>query len=347
MAQSCSAGACVALCLGDWRTEVIDSVTAYGNEESYPSLAADGAGGLHVSYHDRLDASTSRLRYAEKAPGGGWSPVTVDSGGSFGAPSALALDGGRGAHIAYFGLNQYLFYAFRPFGGAWSTELLGDAFADSSVCLAVDAAAGVHVAYDNGFLGYAYRASGAATWSSATVDPVDGLGCSLLVEPSGRVDVSYGTVAIDGTNLVFAALPAGGTWSRTVVDANDAPITTSLVMDPMGGLHVGYDDQSALQYAHRSAGGAWSVSPSPFAAEGHAPSMAVDASNGIHVAYGAMTSHSVRHAYRSILGTWSDEAVDASASVGLRSSLAIDPSGGLHIAYTVGTRVMHAFRACP
>ena len=61
-------------------------------------MASKPIGGVHVSYTDRPGRT---LRYAYRAPAGGWTVAVVD-GESLAMTSDLAVDSRGGAHIVYW-----------------------------------------------------------------------------------------------------------------------------------------------------------------------------------------------------------------------------------------------------
>jgi hypothetical protein len=86
-------------------------VDAVGDVGLHPSMAADSAGGVHITYSDE---GNLRLRYAYLPPGSStFFPETADTGG-VGKFSAVGVDSNGGVHVAYVDQsNKDVKYAFR------------------------------------------------------------------------------------------------------------------------------------------------------------------------------------------------------------------------------------------
>ena len=200
---------CAASCTtaANWQTVVVDQTGFVG---AYTSLAVDGSGRVHVSYQGDAD-----LKYATCPAGctvaANWTNVAVDQTGYAGAYSSLAVDGSGRLHVSYF------------------EETKGD-------------------------LRYATCAADcttAANWQTVAADETGDIGysASLAVDGSGRLHVSYA----DFTNgdLKYATCAADCTspssWQTTALDHTGnlgGEDYTSLAVDPSGGVHVSYFDDT-------------------------------------------------------------------------------------------------------
>jgi hypothetical protein len=92
-----------------WHSETIDGT---GNVGYYTSIALDGDGYPHISYHDMV---FNDLMYAYK-DAGGWHTVTVDDS-SAGEHTSITLDGDGNPHIGYKDDNNWLKYAYYQAAG--------------------------------------------------------------------------------------------------------------------------------------------------------------------------------------------------------------------------------------
>jgi hypothetical protein len=250
---------CAAVCHtseASWQTVTVDTTGSVG---TFTSLAVQASGRVHLTYHDITNAN---LKYATCAGAcaiaANWQLVTVDTTGSVGQYTSLAVEASGRLHVTY----------------------LDDTNAD---------------------LKYATCAAGcttAANWQTVTVDgsgAAVGTGPSVVVGAGGRLHVSY----YDGTNddlkyaTCNAACGTAANWQVVTVDgAGLVGMYNSLAVDGNGRLHVSYfgETNSDLKYAT--------------------------------CAVACATA-----------GNWRFVAVDATGSVGEYTSLAVDGSGRLHVSY--------------
>jgi hypothetical protein len=86
---------------GTWVTEVVHPVVAGGGPiGQHNSLAIHPVSGrLHVAYFDAVQGD---LRYARKDPGGVWVRRLIDSAGTVGRDTSIAVDGSEVVHISYY-----------------------------------------------------------------------------------------------------------------------------------------------------------------------------------------------------------------------------------------------------
>ncbi|MFN0150589.1 MAG: FlgD immunoglobulin-like domain containing protein [bacterium] len=278
---------------GVWSVELVDIANDVG---TWSSLAFDGAGWPHISYHDQTFGD---LRYAVRAESG-WQIEVVDQSGVVGRHTSLALTSAGEPAIAYYDVTNRALKFARKTAGAWSIETAHRIDAANSVgeycSLALGADALPRIAYAHvataggtGSLRYAWK-NGAA-WSRETVDA-----------PSG---------AQAGTHA-------------------------SLALDAAGNPHVSYYAASAgdLKYAER-VGGAWTVEGVDLfnADAGHWSSIGVQSTGASVIAYYEPTTTSAKYAIRSG-GAWFADLLDgANSSAGLYTSLDIAPDDGIIVAY--------------
>jgi hypothetical protein len=198
-----------------WACDVVDNT---GNVGGYTSLALDALGQPNISYCRLTGASLTQcddLKYAIKL-GGTWHYQTVDSVGSVGAHSSLAVEGGpsyedMSQHISYYDqTNQQLKYCWGT-GAMWKCEVVDStANVGGYTSLALDTLGQPNVSYcklgalsftDCDDLKYAVKLSG--TWHYQTVDSGGKVGAysSLVVEggPSYE-DMSQHISYYDQTN---------------------------------------------------------------------------------------------------------------------------------------------------
>jgi hypothetical protein len=255
-----------------------------------------------------------------------WSIKVVRWTGNATQP-ALAIDATGRLHASFFDLDT-LYYASRT--TRWRTEVVDAAIpfeSDDSPpeAIAVDAAGGVHIAYEAGHaIRYAHKAPGGTFVTETIEDNLNLLaGPSVALGAGGEVHVAYGTFDLDTAYVRHAARAPGGGWTLGTIgtDASDV----SLAVDGQGAWH-------ALDRGYLEPGS----HPLPV---GGANAMAVDPANGIHV---VAEDGDVDHAVLLPGGTWSSVATLDHSSIGqgfdsrVRPAIAVDGSGGVHIAYQIG-----------
>jgi len=147
---------------GNWNSVAVDSD---GDVGRYTSLALDSGNNPRISYQD---GGTLDLKYAWCDTGCddpvNWNRVTVDSAGTVGTDTSLALDSSGNPRISYYG-NDTLKYAWCDTGcndpGNWNREIVDNA-ADSVgayTSLKLDSSDSPHISYydlTNGNLKYTY-----------------------------------------------------------------------------------------------------------------------------------------------------------------------------------------------
>jgi hypothetical protein len=275
-----------------------------------------------------------------------WSINTLDSTGSIGGDSSIAVDDEKGIHISYGdSTNLDLKYAYKPNGGDWgiySIDTLDDVGRYTSLDL--DSANGVHISYyddTNDDLKYAYKANG-GSWDIQTIDAVDnvGFGCSLVVDSSDGIHISYGYYDGIDYDLKYIHKPSGGSWTNQTVDSFGNVTRSSIAVDDSGGVHISYhnttiQDETKLKYAYKPNGGGWSFYTIDNIGSNSdlTTSLAIDDGKGVHVSYHEETNDDLKYAYKPNGGDWTNYTVDSSGSVGSWNSLAMDGSNGVHISY--------------
>jgi hypothetical protein len=341
----------------DWVIETVDSGGGAGVVGLDTSLALyDGK--PHISYHD---ASNGHLKYA-RWTGSAWEIQTADDGGNVGGYTSLALDAAGNPYISYWDVSGDDLRMARHVGGSggncgtnndWWCETAddtGDVGRDTS--LALDASGNPHISYHdatNAVLKYAHKLeSQGEGWWSVVVDsvPVTGGHTSLVLDGSGQPHISY----YDFTNVILRMAEyvgsSGGNcgpnndWScETADDMGDVGGHTSLALDTLGQLHIGYYGAGSrtLKYAHKLEGeGWWSVELDSRGDVGLYTSLALDVNDKPHFSYYDATYRDLMYA-RWTDSSWVIERVDDEGDVGKYTSLALDEFDQPHISYCDST----------
>lgn len=260
---------------------------------------------------------------------------TVDTTGSVGRWTSIALSATRTPHIAYTGgPNGNVIYAVRN-GANWATEIV-DTVGWQYTSLALDGNGNPHITYFDEFnsdLKYAIKTDG--DWYTETIDAAGFIGrwTSLAIDVQGTPHVSY----LDETNHDLKyAVKTGGTWSTETVDAAGwVGFHSSLALDAQGKPHVSYLDQTNddLKYASKI-GGIWvTETVDEVYTVGENSSLEIDTQGDPHVSYYNLTNGDLKYAVKRG-GIWSTEVVDSTGDVGRYTSISLDAAGNPHISYT-------------
>ncbi len=301
------------------------------------------------------------LTLAQPASALTWDTDTVDSAGSVGWWTSIALDSSGGPHISYFDrINLNLKYARQLLPWLWVTETVDSAGRVGEFSsLALDPSGYPHITYldfvamNNRDLKYARKLPGGG-WKAETVDSEGDVGWfpSIAVDSSGQPHISYYDFdnGSGAGKLKYATRSTSGGWSIETVDsAGDVGAYTSIALDSSGRPHISYFDftNGNLKYARRACtrvdgkSGAlgifcfWSkVTVDTADVVSGFTSIALDSSGLPHISYTVFGGgySEVKYARRFSSGSWSLETVDT-GGVGMQTSVALDSSGLPHISY--------------
>lgn len=305
-----------------WAPTPVDEA---GNTGTGSSLALDAAGARHVTYYDVTNAD---LRYATcagpcDAPGG-WTSVSVDTVGTVGQYSSLAIQDGGRLHVLYF-FDDTDDLRYATCGGDCTT---------------------------------------AANWTVITVESdgtIGLLGISLLVEDNGRLHASY--YDLTDAQVAYATCGAActtpGNWTSTLIDdSGGSAYNSSLARDGAGRLHLVYyhvfdlDLRYATCAAQCATSANWTAI-TPLATDdflGPYGSLAVDGAGRLHVSYSNGTGGSL--GYATCTGSctdvlnWEEVTVDATDLVGIYNSLEVGGDGRVHVAYYDSTNDDLKYATC-
>jgi hypothetical protein len=280
LARSILLMACLFLGFGLGRAEgqtFQTSVVATGNPRfvgQYCSVA-EVAGHPAVSYYDDTADDLKFARATSPDGSGNWIITTVDSAGSVGFDTSLAIVDGRPA-ISYtsLGLLRFAINSAADGSGNWTTQSV--AFYSSS---AIDYGTSLAVvdgrpaiSFLNGSTGdlmfvMAATANGTGNWTTQTVDATNYTGLySSLAVVDGRPAISYhDSTAGDLKFAINSAADATGNWTLTTVDSTNFTGCYSSLAVIDGKPAIGYLDPSfnRVRFAINSAAdatGNWTTS---------------------------------------------------------------------------------------
>ncbi len=142
------------------------------------------------------------------------------------------------------------------------------------------------------------------------------------------------TEATPPTTSVAQVATTDTVWSvETVQSGSDIGHYSSLGIDSLGHLHVGYYDHpnTALKYAQWNGSGWVTSTVDNSASVGQFPSLGLDSSNYPHISYYDLTNSALKVAHWDG-SSWVRETVDNSAAVGEFTSLAVH-NGDVYVSY--------------
>ncbi|MGB2049090.1 MAG: putative Ig domain-containing protein [Candidatus Poseidoniaceae archaeon] len=302
---------------GTWVTTSVDTSGSVGE---YTSTAIDSNDAIHISYYDSTNAD---LKYATCSSGcttaSNWDIVSVDTSGSVGEYTSIAIDSNDAIHISYYdSTNADLKYATCSNGcttaSNWdnvSIDTTGNVGGDTSI--AIDSNDAIHISYNagtNADLKYATCSSGCTTASNWDINSVYTTGnvgyyTSIAIGSDDSVHISFWDDS--NSDLYYATCSSGctssGNWGGDSVDTTgNVGLYTSIAVDSKGALYISYWDYTNddLKYATCSTscdqGTSWSnVSVDTTGSIGWETSIAIDSNDAVHISYYDNTNEDLKY----------------------------------------------------
>jgi len=311
--MGCSAGACeVDVCVpSPWS---LTDISAAGPLDfaSDADHRVDGSGNDHVAY-----VTNNGLHYLYRPRGGSWIDQAVEAAGAGTLPKdpQLGFDASGAPHIVFARWNDEVVHAVRP-GTDWVANRVDDG---SVPAVAGTPDGAIHIVYEDNGLKHAVLASGASEWVIEPIRRTDGgftraaRGDSLrlLSDDAGRLHLVFTDFAED--DLSYGRFTTE--WAlETVHPALVLPSAFDATVDPAGGVHVSFSDDSGrdLYYANRPTTGSWSSVVVHAAVErmGDPNAIAVTPSGAVHIVYRNEDRRDVRYATRPVGGSFSHAALE-------------------------------------
>lgn len=341
---------------------VTTTVDTAGEVGFYVAIARDKAGGLHLSYGDRTNAS---LKYATCLSGCGttaaWAATTVDTGlhnwGYF-AHTAIATDDGGRVHIGYYGYDggNRIKYATCNTGcttpASWQTVIVDTAGVNPD--FVVSGGGQIHGAWFNRSTDAVVYATctascaSPANWRRVVIDS-GGVSqwLSLALDAAGRVHLAYSTSFSSVLRYARCAsnCPQSSSWTLTNLPWNGTAFVREMqiVVDGGGGLHIGYDDWGArTRYLFCGSSctdpGRWQTTPVDTTWRRVGWATAVTPGGHPRISYYELNTEDLllglcNSSVCSNADGWQRLAVDTLGDVGAYSALLLDTFGRPTIAY--------------
>ena len=292
----------------------IKRVSTEAGSGHFPTLDVQPDGTPHLEYF----SNTSVIHATWES--GQWVKTVVDKGSTLPNRLSILVDDQGIAHIGYHYYQDVTFY--------WPWSVDDDKSDPQSKWYPTP----IEVTF--AFYKYATNASGA--WNTSVMDwgAKEGLGCSLALDPKGRVRMLYAMRNWDGAYKLKIAIKTGGIWQKQFLA--DARVThPSLAVDSDGRSHVAYHRISSgtMIYA-TSRRGFWEYERLGFAGDiGRFHDLAVDAEGVAHVSYAGHSGEGLLYATKAGGGAWTSDVLITHADIRCPTAVALDGDGVVQIVY--------------
>jgi hypothetical protein len=274
-------------------------------------------------------------------------PKIVDSYGTVGTYTSIALDKLGDPHIAYQDQSFGLKYAYCN-GSTWQVKFadsIGFGYSGFHNSIALDKNGQPHISYSNLYpidVGLKYICWNGLTWNRESVYSSTASFPSLSLDDKEYPHISYWDAAGDG-DLKYAYFD-GLSWHIQTADSSRlVGEFTSLALDAEGNPHISYYDilNQDLRYASWD-GSSWHVQTVDSGGDvGFCTSLKLDNNGSAHISYLDNTNGLLKYAESTNSG-WHIQVVDdlGISRVSLsriiaynQTSLALDSKGFPHISY--------------
>lgn len=310
-----------------WSEMVLDdTLGAVGDN---PSIAFDGEGHPHISYHEDTQYLYA-LKYAVY-DGTNWRSETIDNQGfATGKHSSVATDSQNRPVIAYTGDRQLKLASYN--GAGWSIESVDSDVNEYelSPSLALDSENHPHIAYSlDGGVRYAFYDG--SVWQKHDWSP--GQAPDMVLDHDDDPHLVF-TTPYPSRTLVYAYREGGIWYQQTVPLAYTAPTRVHLALDSMNRPHVSFYDSSTydLVYVWHN-GSVWSASRvTTLSWLSGANAIVVDSTDSPNIAYYDEAHKCLQLATLDGM-SWSLQTIDPSYGAGHSLDMDIDERNAPAIAY--------------
>ena len=256
-----------------------------------------------------------------------WSIMTLDTDGTTGKYTSMALDDRNLPHISYCDdTNDDLKYAHFN-GTQWviqSVDTTGLVGKFSSI--AVDANKKVHISYfddTNDDLKYAYLYNG--SWYNETIDSNNFVGqyTSIALDSNNRPHISYYNATYADLDYIYHD---GTKWNRETVDSTGTVGRySSIALDSNDKPHICYQYSSSydLKYAYKD--GTWQreTVDSGGPSVGYDTSLVLDSNDRPHISHFDTTNDDLKYAHYDG-SQWKIKVIDSVGNTGDDTSITLD-----------------------
>ncbi|NLX46554.1 MAG: hypothetical protein GXY70_00045 [Euryarchaeota archaeon] len=330
---------------GVWNTPVL--VDENGEDVGWHcSIEVNENGYIYIVYQVR-SGTDHFLRMAQKAPGMGWSPASLDftaGDDELGYFASIATFGDE-IHVSHYDGGSFDLIYKHFDGVAWEASQIvdGDEEVGEFSSIGVDSKGVPHIAYYDSSHGVLKFAEMIGTeWNVSVVDglPTTGYYCSLAMAPDDRVRISY-----HDDKEYDLCLASEDVWITDMVHPGAlVGERSALALDKDGNVYIAYCDymNRDLWFA-TNAGGSWATELVESAGDVAARlSMDIDDGRNVHISYLERANETNKVGYLKYAtnagGNWTTEVLaQIAVSYSQTSSLKVDPAGNVHIFFYNGT----------
>jgi len=287
-----------------------------------------------------------------------WQIEVVDSiaGSDVGIYNKLAFDADSGVHIAYVvetGTDYSLKYAYKPYGGSWTTTEVDNLIDDDIIDIAVDNQKNIYIAYrgydpedNNNQIMYVAEKSINGTFNKVKVNALG----------DRSYQARYPAIYVDNNNLIHMSFERanygmrytthqfqGGFTLAQTIDDDISGSTSDIVIDSQGNKHIIHFHNENVYYSYSAASDTnWTTTQIATGDEGQNSyegiSLTIDKFENLHASYrfgSTIDDDNVHYLYKSLGSTtWSEEGIgNVGGSSRLDRAIACDTLGNPYILY--------------
>jgi hypothetical protein len=218
---------------GTWGSDVKVNDDVGTSWQGLPSIAVDRSGNAYAVWQDFRSGSPD-IYFAMRPAGGAWGAnvkVNDNTGTADRGESSIAVDGSGNVYVVWCDRRNGtddVYFAFRPAGGSWSTNIKVNDNAtsawQSSPAIAVDGNGNAYAVWqdtrngdDDPDIYFAFRPTGGNWGTNVRVNDDINTEYPYQESPAIAVDGSGTAYAVwrdnrEGIDVYFATRPAGGSW---------------------------------------------------------------------------------------------------------------------------------------
>jgi len=344
-------------------------LTWNAGSSSYPAIATDSSGNIHVVWEDSTPGN-DEIYYKRSTDGGSsWTTkrLTWNAGSSY--IPAIATDSSGNIHVVWYDYtpgNAEIYYKRSTDGGSsWQptkrlTWNAGDSLWPS---IATDPSGNIHIVWvdetpGNWEIYYKRSTDGGSSWTTKRLTWNAGYSYepAIATDPSGNIHIVWVDETPGNVEIYYKRSTDGGsswTTKRLTWNSGDSGLQ-AIATDPSGNIYVVWMDDTPgnreIYYKRSTDGGSSWQSTKRLtwnAGFSQCPAIVTDSSGNIHVVWEDTTPGNAEIYYkRSTDGgsTWTTKRLTWNAGRSIRPAIATDSSGNIHVVwndYTPGNEEVY------